>query len=79
MAITSQLEIAKKTVEIAVSSLAMVLGLLSVPWSSSHWVRVGQGPTVLAVGVVGGCLDIFLSPIPFLFSRLSLGRRLDKD
>ena len=28
---------------------------------------------MLAVGVVGGCLDIFLSPIPFLFSRLSPG------
>ena len=23
------------------------------------WVRVGQGPTALAVGAVGGCLDIF--------------------
>ena len=30
-------------------------------------VRVGQGPTALAVGAVGGCLGIFLSSI-FLFS-----------
>ena len=38
------------------------------------WVRVGQGPTVLAVGVGGGCLDIFFSCLSFLFSfSLSLG------
>ena len=24
------------------------------------WISVGQGPTVLAVGAGGGCLDIFL-------------------
>ena len=29
------------------------------------WIMVGQGPTVLAVGAGGGCLDIF-------FSRLSV-------
>ena len=23
------------------------------------WIRVGQGPTALAVGAGGGCLDIF--------------------
>ena len=27
------------------------------------WIRVGQGPTALAVGAGGGCLDIFLSSI----------------
>ena len=33
------------------------------------WLIVGQGPTALAVGVEGGCLDIF-TPI-YLFSPLS--------
>ena len=33
------------------------------------WPKVGQGPTALAVGADGGCLDIF-TPI-YLFSPLS--------
>ena len=33
--------------------------LLSVPRSSVHWVRVGQGPAVLAVDVGGCSLHIF--------------------
>ena len=38
------------------------------------WSRVGQGPTALAVGADGGCLDIFFSRLSFLFSfPLSLG------
>ena len=38
------------------------------------WIRVGQGPTALAVGAGGGCLDIFFSRLSFLFSfSLSLG------
>ena len=38
------------------------------------WITVGQGPIVLAVGVGGGCLDIFFSHLPPLFSfSLSLG------
>ena len=38
------------------------------------WIRVGQGPTALAVGAGGGCLDIFFSHLSFLFSfSLSLG------
>ena len=38
-------------------------------------ITVGQGPTALAVGADGGCLDIFLlSTISFLaFFSLSLG------
>ena len=37
------------------------------------WIIVGQGPTALAVGAGGGCLDIFLySVILFSFS-MSLG------
>ena len=37
-------------------------------------IRVGQGPTALAVGAGGGCLDIFslIYPSSFFFS-LSLG------
>ena len=38
------------------------------------WIRVGQGPTALAVGAGGGCLDVFYSHLSFLFSfSLSLG------
>ena len=29
------------------------------------WIRVGQGPTALAVGAGGGCLDIFTLFYPF--------------
>ena len=41
------------------------------------WIRVGQGTSALAVGAGGGCLDVFLSSINFLFP-LS-GRRPDID
>ena len=38
------------------------------------WIRVGQGPTALAVCAGGCCLDIFFSRLSFLFSfSLSLG------
>ena len=38
------------------------------------WMSVGQGPTALAVGAGGGCLDIFYSHLSFLSSfSLSLG------
>ena len=41
---------------------------------------VGQGPTALAVGAGGGCLDIFfLSHLLFLFSFSLSGRRPDID
>ena len=36
----------------------MVLGKLPVPGHPTIWIIVGQGPTALAVGVGGGCLDI---------------------
>ena len=46
-------------------------GKLPVPGHSTIWITVGQGPTVVAVGVGGGCLDSHLS---FLSSfSLSLG------
>ena len=37
----------------------MVLGKLPVPGRPTIWITVGQGPTALAVGAGGGCLDIF--------------------
>ena len=58
---------------------AMVLGKLPVPGRPTVWITVGQGPTALAVGVGGGCLDILLSSIlSFLFLPL-FGRRPDID
>ena len=43
----------------------MVLGKLPVPRRPTVWITVGQGPTVLAVGAGGGCLDIFTLIYPF--------------
>ena len=43
----------------------MVLGKLPVPGRPTIWITVGQGPTALAVGVGGGCLDIFTLIYPF--------------
>ena len=37
----------------------MVLGKLPVPGRCTIWITVGQGPSALAVGAGGGCLDIF--------------------
>ena len=52
----------------------MVLGELPVPGRPTIWMIVGQGPIILAVGAGGGLLDIFYSPLSFLFSfSLSLG------
>ena len=33
--------------------------------ASYNWITVGQGPTALAVGAGGGCLDIFTLIYPF--------------
>ena len=44
---------------------AMVLGNLPVPGRLTIWNTVGQGPTALAVGAGGGCLDIFTLIYPF--------------
>ena len=54
---------------------AMVLGKLPVPGRPTIWIIVGQGPTALAVGAGGGCLDIFLSSIISLFFLLLSARR----
>ena len=43
------------------------------------WMIVGQGPIALAVGAVGGCLDIFLSSIFSLFFLPLFARRPDID
>ena len=51
----------------------MVLCKLPVPGRPTIWMIVGQGSIALAVGAVGGCLDVFYS-LSFLFSfSLSLG------
>ena len=36
---------------------------LPVPGRPTIWIKVGQGPTALALGAGGGCLDILLSTI----------------
>ena len=43
----------------------MVLGKLPVPGRPTIWITVGHGPTALAVGAGGGCLDIFTLIYPF--------------
>ena len=47
----------------------MVLVKLPVPGRPAIWIRVGQGPTALAVGAGGGCMDIFT--LLYLFSPIS--------
>ena len=44
---------------------AMALDKLPVPGRPTIWITVGQGPTALAVGAGGGCLDIFTLMYPF--------------
>ena len=48
------------------------LGKLPVPGGPTNLIRVGQGPTVLAAGVGGGCLDIFSLFYHFSFLSPSL-------
>ena len=43
----------------------MALGKLPVPGRATIWITVGQGPTALAAGAGGGCLDIFTLIYPF--------------
>ena len=57
----------------------MVLGNLPVPGRPTIWISVGQGPTALAVGAGGGCLDILLSSILSLLFLPLFGRRPDID
>ena len=46
-----------------------MLSKLPVPGRPTIWIKVGQGPTALAVGAGGACFDIFTLINPF--SRLS--------
>ena len=57
----------------------MVLGKLPVPGRPTVLITVGQGPTVLAVGAGGGCLDILFSFILSLLFLPLFGRRPDMD
>ena len=57
----------------------MVLGKLPVPGCPTIWIIVGQGPTELAVGAGGACLDIYFSHLSFLFSYSLSGRWPDID
>ena len=43
----------------------MVLGKLPVLGRPTILITVGQGPTALAVGAGGGCLDVFTLIYPF--------------
>ena len=53
----------------------MVLGKFPVPGGLLIWIRVVQGPTALAVGAGGRCLDNFLSSIisqlPYRLQRVN--------
>ena len=55
----------KYEVSLGWSGGAMVLGKLPVPGRPTVLITVGQGPTALAVGAGGGCLDIFTLIYPF--------------
>ena len=55
----------------------MVLGKLPVPGRPTDLLRVGQGPTALAVDA--GCLDIFSLVYHFSFLYPSLWGRPDID
>ena len=57
----------------------MVLGKLPVPGRPTILITVGQGPTALAVGTGGGCLDIFILIYPFSPLLPLFGRRPDMD
>ena len=52
---------------------AMVLGKLPVPGRPTILITVGQGPIALAVGAVGGGLDLFTLVYPFSSFSLSFG------
>ena len=57
----------------------MVLGKLPVPGRPTNLIRVGQGPTVLAVGAAGVIWTFFLSSIISLFFLPLSGRQPDID
>ena len=50
----------------------MVLVKLPGLGCPTNWMTVGQGPTALAVGAGGGCLDIFTLDALSVLSSFSL-------
>ena len=56
----------------------MVLGKLLLPGRPTIWIKVGQGPTALAVGA-GREVEHFYSRLSFLSSFSLFGRRPDID
>ena len=44
-----------------------------MPGRPTFSITVGQGPTALALGAGGGCLDVFTLTYPFSSFSLSLG------
>ena len=57
----------------------MALGNLQVPGRPTIWIIVGHGPTALAVGAGGGCLEFLLSSILSLLCLPLFGRWPDID
>ena len=57
----------------------MVLGKFQCRGVLLILIKVGQGPTVLAVGAGAGCFDIFFSSIISLFFLPLSGKRPDID
>ena len=57
----------------------MVQGKLPVPGRPTVWIRVGQGPTALAVGAGGGVWTFLLSTILSVLCLPLFGRRPDID
>ena len=53
---------------------AKVLGKLPLPGRPTILITVGQGPTALAVGAGGGCVELFFPHLSFL-SSFSLSLR----
>ena len=54
-------------------------GQTSSARASYNWITVGQGPTALAVGADGGCLDIFTLIYSFFPLSPSLWETPDID
>ena len=57
----------------------MGLGKLPVPGRHTIWIAARQGPTALAVGAGGGCLDLFTLTYPFSPLLPLFGRRPEID
>ena len=57
----------------------MVLGKLPVAGRPTIWIKVGQGPTALAVGAGGVVWTFLLSSILYLRFLPLFGRRPDID